>query len=177
MLEMIIVIFLFAILLIGLLNIFDWQQKVYNLEQADIAATGSARNVLNAMTFSLAQGRSIISSRTVNGTGYTTGGGTVIVEVPAYDSGGNLVADTWDYIIFHVNGTEVIQIIDAAGSSARESGTKLLTDTLESLSLTYNNPTPSSASQVTVNLTNRAYYRGNQSVSVNLQETIFLRNR
>lgn len=175
--EMIIVIFLFSVLLLGLLNIFDWQQKVYNLEQADIAATGSARNVMNNMTFALAQGSSLISSRNINGIDYTTGGGSIVIQVPAYDVSGNWIPSEFDYYVYTADDNELFEIIDASANSARESSTKLLTESLETFALTYNNGNPTAASQVSVNLTTRAFYRGNQSVSVNLQETIFLRNR
>lgn len=175
--EMIIVIFLLAILLVGLLNIFDWQQKVYNLEQADIAATGTARVALNAMTFAIAQGTEIVASRNINGTDYSTGGSTIVVEVPSYDSNGDWLPSDHDYLVFTANGNRLEMITDAAANSDRKSGTKLLTDSLESFALTYNNGTPSQASQVTAIVTTRAYYRGNQSISVTLQETIFLRNK
>lgn len=175
--EMIIVIFLMAVLLIGLLNIFDWQQKVYSLEQADIAATGTARIAMNHMTFAIAQGSEIVTNRNINGTDYTTGGTTLVLKLPAYDSGSNVLANAYDYIVYTVDDNRLLQVIDADSSSVRHSGTKLLTDSLENITFTYNNATPASASQVSVNLTTRAYYRGNHSVSVNLQETIFLRNR
>lgn len=177
MMEMVIVIFLFAILLIGLLNIFDWQQKIYNLEQADIAATGSARVAMNNLTFALAQGSSLVATRNINGTDYSTGGSSVVVQVPAYDDSNNWLPAEYDYYVFVADGTNLNQIIDATPNSARQSGTKLLTNSLESFALTYNNGDPTAASQVSVNLTTKSYYRGNHSVSVNLQETIFLRNR
>jgi prepilin-type N-terminal cleavage/methylation domain-containing protein len=175
--EMIIVIFLFAILLVGLLNIFDWQQKVYNFEQAEIAATGTARNAMNSLTFGVAQGSAILASRTIDGTTYTTGGSTVVLQLPSYDSATNLIPNTYDYLVYSASGTDLHQITEAAVNSERDSGTKLLTGSLESFNLTYNNGDPTLASQVGVDLTTRAYYRGNNSVTVNLAETIFLRNR
>lgn len=177
MMEMIIVIFLFAILLVGLLNIFDWQQKIYNLEQADIAATGSARIVMNNLTFGLAQGNALISTRNIDGIDYSTSGNSVVVQVPAYDDSNNWLPSEFDYYVFVADGPNLYQIIEASANSARQSGRKLLTGSLESFALTYNNGDVTAASQVSVNLTTRAYYRGNHSVSVNLQETIFLRNR
>ncbi len=174
--EMIIVIFLMAVLLLGLLNMFDWQQKVYNLEQAEIAATGSARNAMNALTFGLAQGSAIVASRNIGGTDYSTSSSTVIVQVPSYDSSGNLISGSSDYIVYTADGVSLYQIIDPAVGSDRPASTKLLTGSLETFSLTYNNPSPTAASQVSINLTTRSYYRGNQSVTVNLQQTIFLRN-
>lgn len=177
MMEMVIVIFLFAILLLGLLNIFDWQQKIYNFEQAEIAATGSARTAMNNLTFALAQGSSLVAARNINGIDYTTGGSSVVVQVPAYDNSENWLSGEYDYYVFTADGANLWQITEASANSARASGSKLLTGALENFSLTYNNGDPTAANQVSVSLTTKSFYRGNQSVSVNLQETIFLRNR
>ena len=175
--EMIIVIFLFAILLIGLLNIFDWQQKVYNMEQAEVLATGSARNVMNNMNMYIAQADQIEASRTINGVLYTTGGTTIVVRLPSFDASGDLLASTYDYFVFTQNGTNLNQVVELAANSGRKAGNKLLSDKVDSFALTYNNGTVTAASKVTVNLTTKAYFRGTQFADATLAQTIFLRNK
>lgn len=175
--EVSIVIALFTILLLGLLSIFDWQNKIYNFEQAEVQATGSARTAMNSLTFTLAQGIRLESSRTINGTNYTTGGGSVVVQLPAYSSSGDLIPSVYDYVAYYSTGTNLYQITEAGSGSARPAGTKILSDKLNSFSLTYNNGDVTAASEVSVVVTTQAAYRGNQSVSSTLQETIFLRNK
>lgn len=175
--EVVIVIFLFAILLLALMNIFEWQQKVYNFEQADILATGSARVAMNNMTMMIAQGINVVETRNVGGVDYTTGASTVIVKIPSYDSSGNILANTYDYVIYHLSSGKLNQIIDASATSKRKSATKLLSDKVDSFSLSYNNTDKTLASKVTVNLITRAFYRGGHSVSATVGETIFLRNK
>lgn len=177
LMEMIILVFLFAVLMLGLMNIFDWQIKVYNLEQAEMLATGSARVAMNNLNLMLVQGSSIVAQRTINGTDYTTGGSSIIVQLPAYDVSGNLIAATYDYVVFTASGTNLTQVMDLAANSARRNTTKTLSDKIQSFALTYNNADPTSANKVTIDLTTRAYYRGNKFTTVSLNETIFLRNR
>lgn len=175
--EVTIVIGLFAILLLGLFSIFDWQNKIYNFEQAEVQATGSARTAMNSLTFTLAQGIRLETSRTISGTNYTTGGGGLVVQLPAYNSSGDLIPSVYDYVAYYSNGTNLYQVTEAGSGSARPAGTKLLSDKLNSFALTYNNGDVTLASEVTVDITTQANYRGNQSVTSNLEETIFLRNK
>lgn len=175
--EVVIVTAIFAILLLGLMNIFDWQNKVYNLEQAEVMATGSARVAMNSLNFTLAQGIQLENTRNINGTDYTTGGNSLVVRLPSYDSSGALIDGVYDYVAYYSNGSNLYQLTETGTGGARPHGTKLLSDRLESFTLTYNVGDIPSVSQVTVNLTTQAFYRGNQSVTTNLVETIFLRNK
>ncbi len=175
--EVTVVVALSSVLLLGLFGIFDWQNKIYQLEQADVLATGSARVAMNNITKVIAQGVGIDSSVTIAGTNYTTGGSTVIVKIPSYDSSENLIDDTYDYIIFSSSGTNLNQVVELGDNSARKYNNKLLSDNIQTFTLTYNNADPTLASQVTVDITTKAYFRGSQSASAHLTETIFLRNR
>lgn len=175
--EVVILIGLFSIVLIGLLNIFDWQSKVYNLEHAEVMATGSARTAMNNMTIMLAQGTTLVNNRTISGTNYTSGGSSVIVQMPSYDSSGQVIQSTYDYVVYYTSGSNLYQLTELGTGSARDAGTKLLTDRLNSLAFTYNSGDFSQVSEVGINLTTRANYRGNNSVTTNLIETVFLRNK
>lgn len=175
--EVIIVVAISSVLMLGLLGTFDWQNKVYNLEQAEVLSTGSARVAMNNITTNLAQGLGIVASRTVGGTNYTTGVSTVIVQIPSYNSSGTLLANTYDYVVYTLSGSNLEQVVELGANSDRPLVTKRLSDKVETFALSYNNANATLASQVTVNLVTRAYYRGNKSASVQLTETIFLRNK
>ncbi len=175
--EVIVVVALTATLLVGMLGIFDWQNKIYQLEQANIFATGSARVAMNNILPVVAQGVSIIGSRTVSGTNYTTGAGTIIVQLPSFDGSNNVIDSTYDYVVYHSNGTNLNQIVELAASSNRKISNKLLSDKIQSFALSYNNGDPTLASQVTVDINTQSFYRGSSSATAHLVETIFLRNR
>ncbi len=175
--EVVVVVALTATLLVGLLGIFDWQNKIYQLEQANIFATGSARVAMNNILPVVAQGVSIVSSRTISGTNYTTGAGTIIVKLPSFDASNNVIDSTYDYVVYHSSGTNLNQIVELAGSSNRKISNKLLSDKIQSFALSYNNGDPTLANQVTVDITTQSFYRANNSATAHLAETIFLRNR
>jgi type II secretory pathway component PulJ len=175
--EVVILLFLFSVLLLGILNIYDWQIKIYNLEQADIAATGAARKALNSMTLYIPQGSAFQTSRVVNGTTYTTGATTMVLQIPTLNSSGNVVAGTYDYLIYYTNGTNLYQLFELGSGSSRPSGTKQIADKLDSLTFTYNNADLTSATKVDISLRTRAYYRGNNSVTILLTDSVFLRNK
>lgn len=175
--EIVIVIFLFSILLLGLFTIFEWQQRIYSLEMAEMQATSGARAALNEFSESIAQAKNIITSRTVSGTTYSTSGNNLVLELPAVNASGQIIGGGNDYIIFYTNGTSLYKLIDPVNESVRVGGTKLLTDKLQNLSLTYNNGGYIQANQIDIAIITRAFYRGNQSVTVNLDQKAFLRNK
>ncbi len=175
--EIVIVTFLFAILLMGMLGIFDWHQKVFLLEQAEVRATGSVRTAFNEMTRYIAQGNQILASRTISGQTYNTGASALVLEIPSLNSSGNVIATSFDHVIYYASGTELHQIIEPGTGSVRPAGNRQLSSSLQSLSFTYNNADPTQASSVVVDITAQAQARGTSVVTAHAVDTIFLRNR
>lgn len=174
--EIIIVVFLFGAMLVGLLSIFEWQQKIYTVEMAEIRVTSDARSVISNMNTFMAQGIEVVASRIIEGTEYTTGGGTVIVRLPVIVSGGDVLADQFDYVVFHRDGTFLKQIIEAHPSSIRDSGIRELSSSVHNFSLNFNSGNLPAVNRVDVAITNRAYYRGDKFIDFSLSHSIFLRN-
>ena len=174
--EIVIVIFLFGILLMGLLSIFEWQQKVYTVEMAEVGVTSSARSTLGAMNSVIAQGIEIVSSRTIDSVLYTTGGSTVVVRLPVITSSDEVLPDQYDYAVFHRDGENLFQIIEAHASSTRETGSKLLSDNVHNFSLSYNGGDIASSNRITATITNREIYHGDKFAEFSLSQTILLRN-
>ncbi|MDQ3018889.1 MAG: prepilin-type N-terminal cleavage/methylation domain-containing protein [bacterium] len=177
LIEVVIVTFLFSILLLGLMSLYDWHQKVYMLEQAEVQATGSVRSAMNNMSRYIAQGREIDSSRTINGTTYNTSSSSIIVEIPSLSASGDVVNGGFDYVVYYLSGTNLYQVIETGSGSVRIGGTKQLSSAMESLTFTYNNADPTIASQVIIDMQARATARGTSSVTAHVIDTIFLRNR
>jgi prepilin-type N-terminal cleavage/methylation domain-containing protein len=179
--ELVIVLGVSSILLLGLMNLFDWHHKVYVLEQADVRAQTSARNALLNMAKYIAQATEIEASRTVGGTLYTSGGSALVLEVPSQSGGGNsdpnIIPNNYDYITYYVSGGGLYQVIEPGGGSVRKAGTKQLAEGVDTFSLSYNNGTPALASSVVIDLQTRITTRGSSSVTAHVTDTIFLRNR
>jgi prepilin-type N-terminal cleavage/methylation domain-containing protein len=177
LIEVVIVIAIFAFLMVSLMGLMMWHNKVFMMERAEIAATGSARNVMNNVTKYTAQAYQVAASTVVSGTTYTTDADTVVLQLPTYNASGAIVNATYDYVIFNLSGTNLYQIISIGAGSNRKAGTKLLSDSIYTVSFTYDNPTVTSATKVTIDLTTRSLIRGDQYASANFDNTIFLRNK
>lgn len=176
LLEVVIVTAIFAILMIGLLNLYDWHNRVYSIHRADTQATGSARVAMNNISHYTAQASQVLTSRTISGTTYTTDSDTVVLRLPAYDGSGNLLTNTYDHIVYNLIGTELSQIVELGSGSSRRPGNKLLSGDVQTLSITYNNGDVTLANKVTVDLQTRAVSRGTSVITAHVTDTIFLRN-
>jgi prepilin-type N-terminal cleavage/methylation domain-containing protein len=174
--EVIIVLAVSSILMLGLFTLFDWHQKVYIQEEATVRTTGDVRNTLNSMAKYIAQSSNILASRNFSGTTYTTGGSVLVLEVPSVNSSDEIIPATYDYIVFYLDSGTIRQIVEAGSGSRRLSGTKKMAENVLSFSLTYNNGTPSQASNVSIDLQTSITTR-NGTVNTRVSDTIFLRNK
>lgn len=99
--------------------------------------------------------RRVLASATVAGTPRTSGTGTLIVELPAVDSSGNLLPALYDTIVLYrdpTNSTKLWTETAVAAGSARQTTKRLLSDFVQDLIFLYNNNSVGSATQVDVSL-------------------------
>lgn len=174
--EVVIVLGVSTVLLLGLLNLFDWHQKVYVMEEATVRTTNDVRNTLMGMSEYIAQASNILSSRNFNGTDRTTGGNAIVLEVPSVSSSHNIIPVTYDYVAFYLENGSVYQEIELGTGSVRTGGTKRLAENVQTFALTYNNSNPTEASRVSIDLQTMIATR-NSNVATRVTDTIFLRNK
>jgi prepilin-type N-terminal cleavage/methylation domain-containing protein len=139
LIEVIITIAAFAVLMLVILNLFDWQGSNYRQQVAVIRSTSSSRKVMQTIEPLVMSSHRILASYTVNGTLYISDSDTIVLQLPSYDSSDNTIANTWDYAAIYLSGAELWVTIEADGASERESGTNRITDLLTSFSVTYSN--------------------------------------
>lgn len=174
--EIVIVIGISIILLVGLLNLFYWHQRIYSQEEASVRTTASVRSALVNISEAAAQAVTIEASHNFSGTDYTTSGSTLVLKLPAINSSDSVIANTYDYFVFYLNGSSVYLIIEPGAGSIRGAVSKKLADNVQSFALTYNNGTPSAASTVTIDMQAVITTRNN-NVTTQVSDTIFLRNK
>lgn len=175
LIEVLIVISLTSIVLLALLGLFDWHNRIYYLEQAQVMATGGARTAMNHLEEHIAQARAVTASRTINGTLYTSSNSAMVLQMPAISDTGSIVPVTYDYIVYYVSGTGLYELVQADAGSSRASVSKQLTNDIDSFSLTYNNADLTQASTVTVDLQTRVSAPRTHATT-HVRETILLRN-
>src|SRR5262245_53719218 len=96
LIEVIITVAAFAVLMLVILMLFDWQGSSYKQQLAVIRSTSASRSVMQAVEPLLVQSHRILASHSVNGTNYTTGTDIIVLQIPAVDSSDNTILDTWD---------------------------------------------------------------------------------
>jgi hypothetical protein len=126
----------------------------------------------------------VLSSKTINGTLYTTSTNALVLQVPSIDSTGNIISGCSDYVAIYRHATRTTEIwtdIDinnvtcAAGTSVRPDGQRLLTGNNSTLTFSYNNWHPYSATRVSVFLVNQKTVRS-ATLTTKTWTSIFLRN-
>jgi prepilin-type N-terminal cleavage/methylation domain-containing protein len=176
LIETIVVLVIGVCTLMALVNLFFMFNNVYGYQQAFIATAGSASTVLNSLETYVAQAEQVLSSRTISGTTYTTGASTLVLQLPAIDSSGSVIANAKDYVVFYASSTKLYARVSPDASSVRTGGTKQLSGTLQSITFTYDSGTVTEATSVSIDVQTRSQYK-TTPVQSRLTETIYLRNR
>jgi len=176
LMEVVIVIAISVILILAVTEIYVTYSNSYLDQNAAINTSSSAAAFLNEFNNIGLQADAIVSSRTVSGTAYTTGSSTVIFELPAINSSGDVLSNTYDYAIFYSSSTGAYRLLDTNGSSARSSGTKLFSSFLSNLTFTYDNASPTSASGVTADITTQSTVK-QTTYNSHLKQQVYLRNK
>jgi prepilin-type N-terminal cleavage/methylation domain-containing protein len=176
LLEVLIVLGISVVMLMGLLNLFEWHQKVYAQEVAHVRTTGAVRSTMLQMSEDVAQAVAIETTHTFSGTTYTSTNNTIVLRLPAVDSSDNVIASTYDYVVYYLSDGSLYQKVDPGTNSARGAVSKLIAENIDIFDLTYDNATVTFASYVTIDIQATIPTRNN-NVSTRIIDTIFLRNK
>lgn len=172
--ELVIVVFLFAVLMLALFKLYDGHSNLFYYEQAEVAVAGSARSSLDEIQKYTLQAKYVLASHTFGSTTYSSNASTLVLQVPAVNGSG-VIVNTWDYVVFYVSGTKLYRQIEAASGSSRTSGTKLFSETILSLTYTYDNSDFTLVRQVVADIQTRSTTRTAQ-LNAHEQQQIYLRN-
>lgn len=177
LIEMLLVIFLSSMLLLGLFSLYEWHGKMYSYQQAMVRVTESGRQSMQALQLYVTQAYRVVNNYTspVDGTVHSSGPTTLVLQVPAINSGGIALAGKWDYVVFYLSGTDLNMQVFADPASSRPGGTRLLTERAASLTFTYDNANFSQVHAVTAELTTAQQVRS-QQVTQQLEQNFILRN-
>lgn len=175
LIEIVITIALFIIVILGMSELYIVYGRVITAQQSVIKTALDGSTIMSTTQLAAQQAEGVIASHLFSGIQYDSGTTTAIFELPSYDSSGTILAGVYDYIGISSSGSNVYRITDAAPGSARESGTKLLTNALGEIRFTYDAPTFSSVTSVIVDATTTDVVRG-QVVQTHRQGHFYLRN-
>lgn len=160
--------------LVALTNLFISFNAVNGYQQAFMAA-GSAGTALNAFEAAILPADQVLSSHIFSGVTYPSATTTLVLELPAIDASGAVIAGVYDYIVFYSSSGTLYRLTQASVQSARVSGIKQLSTTLQILSFTYDNSDFTKVSSVTIDIQTQAAFK-QQTVQNHLREQVYLRN-
>ena len=152
LIEIVIGIGVFILILFALFNLYLTYGSLYTLQQARLTAISRARAAMSEITLLTLQARRVAGNVTIGTTTYYSNTTTMALQLPAITSGGGIISNTWDYVVFYSNGENLYRTTQADGSSYRVSETKLITNNLQSISFTYDNADLILAQKVTINI-------------------------
>ncbi|MDO8566682.1 MAG: hypothetical protein Q7R58_00830 [bacterium] len=175
LIETIITVTLFVILMLAITQLYIVYGRIITFQQSTIAVALGGSSIVDAARTAGLQAKQIVAEHTFSGISYKSGTTTALFELPAIDASGAVIPNAYDYIGIATSSTSAYHLVDAAPGSVRLSGEKQLTDVLEALSFTYDNPSFPSVTSITIDATTSAVVRG-EITQTHLRGHIYLRN-
>lgn len=175
LIETVIVIALTSVLMIVIGLLIYMFGKISSYERASILSTGSASAfVRDVQTFALPANAVVATHVFASGT-YSSSGNTLVLQIPSADSSGVVIANTYDYVVFYISGTNAYRKLEANAASKRVSGSKMLSTTVSSLTFSYNSVDFTQVDTVTIDLQTRAQVK-QDILTDHRREQVILRN-
>lgn len=141
MLELAVSIAISAVVFTILGAIFIAQGRYFAIEDAIAETQYDAFQVLDTAGLYALSASAVVSSRTINGTAYTSGTSTVVLRLPSVDASGDILTNTYDYVamgLYASDPTRFVVDIDAGTNSARVTTTRLPASLVDKLIFRYN---------------------------------------
>jgi len=175
LIEIVITIALSAILTLAITQLYVVYGRVILFQKSSIEVTLGGSSIMDAARTAGLQAKQVVATHLFSSINYNSGATTTIFELPAIDASGTIIPNEYDYIAIYASSTSAYRLVEAAPGSSRISGEKQLTNVLEALTFTYDNPIFPSVTSVTVDATTSAVIRG-ETAQMHLRGHIYLRN-
>ncbi len=175
LIETVVVIGLSVALVVAIAQLSLLFGNTIALQNASIGNLLGANTITDAVRTAGLQADHIVANHAFSGFQRSTGTTTVIFELPSVDVSGSIISNVYDYVGIYASGTEAYRVIDTGSGSVRHSGTKRLSDVLDTLSFSYDASDVSLATSVLLEATTSAVVKGVVS-EMHLYERVYLRN-
>lgn len=175
MVELVVVVAIFSVLMVVLVNFFLGYSDSFTYLQATVDTSQSSGLLINSVSSAVRQASQILTSHSFSGATYTTDTTTLVLEIPAIDGSGSVISGTYDYMAFYLSGTDIYWKTLADAASSRDSSTRKISNSVQSLSFTYNNADVTQATKVDVSVTIQKQVKG-QTFQSSLHQQVYLRN-
>jgi len=175
LIEAIIVVASLSILVGVFFYLFDGVSQLRLFGEAQITSVDQGRISINEFTKYVSQGNRVLASRTIGGTNYDSNAFTVVLQIPAIDSNGDVIDSIWDYAVFYLSGSDLHYIFQPDNLSARPAAQRRLSDSVTNLSFVYDDPDFTKVRNVGIDISVQRMARS-QAVSTHFIEEVELKN-
>ena len=176
LLETIIVI-VFSVSMFITVGLFIYNFSRISLYQKTAAqSSGSASAVMRETESLVLPANAVLQTHSFASGTYTSSSTVLVLEIPSVDSSGNTIASTHDYAVFYSVGTSAYRLLETHVSSARVSGTALLSSTMKALTFSFNDADFTKVNVVTVDVQTQAQVK-QDTVFDHRNEQMRLRNK
>lgn len=109
-------------------------------QQSSKVQTGlNINDALSSVRGNIKQASAVAVSYTSGSTTYTTGSNQLVLKVPAIDSSGNIITDTFDYFVFFLDQKILHFKIFPDSSSSRKASDRIFSTSVDSLEFRFFN--------------------------------------
>jgi prepilin-type N-terminal cleavage/methylation domain-containing protein len=149
LIELVIVIALVGIASFILVDMFIGQNKLYRTQTAELNITNDARMSLDEIDSYVRQAIRTLSSYS----GYNSGPQTLVLQIQSVNSSNQLIAGTYDHVVFYMSGSNLMRQVFPDSASSRQSGLKRLASNVAGFTFTYDNADFALVTQITTDIT------------------------
>lgn len=176
LIETLVAVGLFVLIALALFGVYEIYGKMFNLGNAHFSAVGGSRSVLVQLANFTSQANRVLQSSVINGTNYASDTTTLVLRLPTIGASGRTIDNTWDYAVFYVTSTNFYSYLEKNASSTRAGGgLKLLSNSVQSVSFSYDNGDFTQVKKVTAEVFTRVV-ENRIPVESRASEQIFLKN-
>jgi len=175
-----------SLIIVGIIvEVLMTSQRSFSTGVGLMRVHSNARLAMDQLTRDVKWARQIATSVTIGGTTYTTGDNELVLEVPSLDASGEILAVTFDTIVYHLTGAspdQIERIVSPDGASSRLSEEKIVANEVTAFDLSSGGVGLSSianlqsVNDISITVTTSITVIGDQSVQETLSSRAKLRN-
>ncbi|HEX5430102.1 MAG TPA: prepilin-type N-terminal cleavage/methylation domain-containing protein [Patescibacteria group bacterium] len=171
LIEVIITIALTVMIVAVIANMFLTQSRLYRSQNAKLDTSASVRAGLDSIDDDVRAADQVLASYST----FTASSQTLILQIQSVDSTQALVADTYDYVVYTLSGTDLTRQIFPDAASVRIATTRTVARHVSDLSFVLNSADYADVTEVATSLTS-SESTGNQTVAFTSDSNSKLRN-
>lgn len=175
LLEVVITLGIFLVMFVALITFFVSSNSTFNYDKGFVDTASGAQVAMDAISAAVLPADHVLASHTFTTGTYASATTTLVLELPAVNSSGTIISGSYDYVAFYLNGSALYERTEAASGSARQTGTKLLTDKASAVTFSYDASDMTLVTTVTADIATSATSKAS-TLSGHLVKTLRLRN-